>query len=170
MRTIKVGSFVLLFMTVMCIGVALAVSAHFITGPSATLNGADLVVSWKESGLGNNVTANYTAAADGTAVYACINGGGNHPSATNKETVNGPVSANGTFSSSKNGNIVGSLTVEPPGPGTFTCPSGQTFTLAFVSYSNISLDDNTFSDSAAATPSSISACLVSGKLAGDLCP
>lgn len=147
-----------------------AQNAHFITGPSATLSGGDLVVSWKEAGLGNNVTANYTAAADGTAVYACINGGGNHPSATNKETVNGPVSANGTFTSGKNGNIIGSLTVEPPGPGTFTCPSGQTFTLAFVSYSSITLTDNTFSDTAAATPSSLSACLVSGKLAADLCP
>jgi hypothetical protein len=150
--------------------VALAVSAHYVTGPDAALSGPNLVVSWKEGGMGNNVTAQYLASADGTAVYACINGGGNHPSATNKETRNGPVSATGSFSSGKNGNIIGSLTVEPPSAGAFTCPSGQDEIIAFVAYRNITLTDLTFNDTASATPSSISACLVSGKLATDLCP
>jgi len=158
-----------------------AQNAHFVTGPTATLGsngddgtpadpkGSDLVVSWKEAGLGNNVTANYIASANGTATYACINGGGNHPSASNKETVNGPVSASGTFTSGKNGSISASLTVEEPGPGAFSCPPGQTFILAFVAYSNISLADISFNDSAAATPSSLSACFVSGDLATALC-
>ena len=56
-------------------------------------------LSAKEAGLGNNALISYTASADATATYACINGGGNHPKATNKETVSGLVSASGTFSS-----------------------------------------------------------------------
>jgi hypothetical protein len=146
-------------------------NAHFVTGPNARLGtGGTLIVSWKEAGLGNNVTATYTASANGTAVYACINNGGKHPSASNKETVNGPVSATGTFSSGKNGSITGSLTAEPPSAGGFSCPNGQTQILAYVSYSGITLTNNTFQDSAPATPSALSACLVSGDLAAELCP
>jgi len=37
-------------------------------------------LSAKEVGLGNNALISYTASADATATYACINGGGNHPS------------------------------------------------------------------------------------------
>jgi hypothetical protein len=125
-------------------GIALAQSPHFI---SASANGPDsdgnLLVSFKEAGLGNNALINYTASADATATYACINGGGNHPKATNKETVSGPVTASGTFSSGKNGSISQSLTLEPPSPGSFSCPSGQTLVLADVSYTNVSIADTT---------------------------
>jgi len=41
--------------------------------------------------LGTTVsTTNITCSANATAVYACLNGGGTHPKAANKETVNGP--------------------------------------------------------------------------------
>ena len=116
---------------------------HFISASDATDNVGDLVVSWKESGLGNNMLINYTTTADGTAVYACINNGGNHPQAGNKETVSGPVTASGAFNSGKNGNITASLTAEEPGPGSFTCPGGQSFVLASVSYTNVTLSDDT---------------------------
>src|SRR5438105_6805935 len=89
-------------------------SPHFLSASDSIVttvaDGGDLVVSWKEAGLGNNVIINYTATASATASYACINGGGNHPSASNKETVNGPVSASGSFPSVKNGSITASLT------------------------------------------------------------
>jgi hypothetical protein len=124
--------------------IALAQSPHFI---SASASGPDsdgnLIVSFKEAGLGNDALITYTANADATAVYACINGGGNHPKATNKETVSGPVTATGTFSSGKNGSISQSLTLEPPSPGSFSCPSGQTLVLASVSYTNVSITDTT---------------------------
>ena len=132
-------------------GVAYADSPHFISasdaiittdGPAGTDLG-DLVVSWKEAGLGNNVVIDYTAAANGTAEYACINNGGNHPQASNKETVNGPVSASGAFSSGMNGQITASLTAEEPGPGNFSCPNGQSFVLASVSYTDVSITDET---------------------------
>jgi len=149
MRTVKVASFVLLFTMVMSMGVVLADSPHFISvsdqlfPATSNIDAGDLQVSFKEAGLGNNVTIDYTAAAQGSATYACINGGGNHPSASNKETVSGPVSASGAFNSGKNGTISQTLTIEEPSPGTFTCPGGQTFVLGSVSFTSVSITDTT---------------------------
>ena len=121
---------------------ALAQNAHFISA-KASVSGANLVVSWKEAGLGDNQLIHYTASADGTATYVCVNKGGGNPSAANKTTVNGPVSASGTFNSGKNGNITASLTVNPPSPGGFSCPNGQQLQLASASYTNVSVTDDT---------------------------
>lgn len=125
-------------------GTAAAASPHFIrasaTGPNAA---GQLVVSFKEAGLGDNQLITYVASADATATYACINGGGRHPQATNKETVAGPVTASGTFNSGKNGSISQTLTLNPPGPGDFTCPPGQRRVLADVSYTNVAVTDTT---------------------------
>src|SRR5437879_5550627 len=93
-----------------------ATSPHFVTGPNAALDtSGNLTVSWKEAGLGANQNINYTAGAtSATAVYACINGGGKHAQASNKETFTAPVSCSGTFSSGKNGNIIATLTCDAP--------------------------------------------------------
>src|SRR5262245_33525853 len=96
-----------------------------------------LVVNFDERGLGN-LNIDYTLTADASAVYACINGGGNHPQAANKETVNSEVSASGSFEP-KNGRV----TAGPPSAGGFTCPNGQRLVLASVSYTNIVLTDTT---------------------------
>ncbi len=127
----------------MAISPAFAASPHFLSASAAVDNSGNLVVSWKEAGLGNNVIIAYLASADATADYGCINGGGNHPKASNKQTVSGPVSAPGEFSSGKNGAINGSLTVAPPPAGSFSCPSGQTLVLADVAYTNVSITDTT---------------------------
>ena len=120
---------------------ALAVSPHFISA-SAQLSGTNLVVSFKEAGLGTNQLINYTASADATATYVCVNKGGSNPSASNKTTVSGPVSASGTFNSGKNGNVVGSLTIMPPST-TLTCPKGQSLQIAEVTYTNVAITDTT---------------------------
>jgi hypothetical protein len=127
---------------VMTASPALAVSPHFISA-SAQLSGTNLVVSFKEAGLGTNQNITYVASATATATYVCVNNGGANPSAANKTTVTAPVSATGTFNSGKNGNVVGSLTLTPPGPGSFTCPPGQTLALASVTYSGVSITDTT---------------------------
>lgn len=124
------------------VSVAFADSPHFVSA-SAKLSGSNLIVTWKEAGLGTNQLINYTASADATAVYVCVNNGGANPSAKNKTTVSGPVSATGTFSSGKNGNVTASLTLNPPGPGGFSCPSGQDLEVASVSYTNVAITDNT---------------------------
>ena len=116
--------------------------AHFKSASASVANNGALVVSWDEAGVGN-ATVDYSMTAQGTATYGCINGGGNHPKASNKETVNGPVAANGSFPATKNGRVTGSLSAGPPSAGSFSCPSGQTFALISVSYSGITLTDTT---------------------------
>ncbi len=122
---------------------ALAASPHFINASASIDGSGNLVVSWKEAGLGNDALISYVASAHATVDYGCINGGGNHPKASNKFTVDGPVTGSGTFSSGQNGDITGSLTLNPPSAGSFTCPSGQTLVLADVTYTGISLMDTT---------------------------
>lgn len=127
---------------VMAAPAALAVSPHFISA-SGTLNAnGSLTVKFKEAGLGTNQNIDYTLTAQGTATYVCVNNGGANPSAKNKTTVNGPVSASGTFNSGKNGNVTASLTVQPP-PSDIACPSGQKLELASVSYTGVTLTDTT---------------------------
>jgi hypothetical protein len=124
-----------------------------------------LIVSFRESGLGNSPTpgsVQVEVTAEATAEYACLNGGGKHPQAANKETVNGPVGGTGDFPIGHNGSASGTILVAPPSPGDFSCPPGQTFVLASVSYSTILISDNTNSDNAGVQdvpvpPSSLSA-------------
>jgi hypothetical protein len=120
---------------------ASANAPKFHSAASSVNNAGSLVVSFDERGLGND-NIDYTLTADATAVYACINGGGNHPQAANKETINAAVSAAGSFEP-KNGRVVASLSAGPPSAGSFSCPNGQRLVLASVSYSNIVLTDTT---------------------------
>jgi hypothetical protein len=113
--------------------------AHFMSASGSIDSSGALVVSFDEAGLGTS-SINYTLTADATATYACINGGGNHPKAANKETFNGEVSGGGTFTP-KHGRATGSISVGPISAGSFSCPSGQQLVLASVSYSNIVLTD-----------------------------
>jgi hypothetical protein len=137
----------LFIVAALCAAAALAVPAfaqapHF-TRASASLNAnGTLTVSFKEAGLGTNQLINYTASADATATYVCVNRGGGNPSASNKTTVAGPVSASGTFSSGKNGQVTASLTISPP-PSDISCPPGQSLELASVSYTNVTITDTT---------------------------
>jgi hypothetical protein len=121
---------------------ALATSPHFIRA-TAHLSGNNLVVDFKEAGLGTNQLITYVASANATATYVCVNNGGGNPSAQNKTTVSGPVSATGTFDSGKNGQVTASLTINPPGPGGFSCPPGQSLEIAQVTYTNVSVADTT---------------------------
>jgi hypothetical protein len=139
----------LLIGALLAAGAALAVpgafastsGAHFMSASSSIDGNGALVVSWDEAGLGNE-NIDYTLTADATATYACINGGGNHPKAANKETVQGQVSAGGSFQA-KNGRVQASLTTGPLSAGSFTCPSGQHLELAIVTYTDIVLTDTT---------------------------
>jgi hypothetical protein len=126
----------------LAVPVAIAVSPHFVSA-SGTLNAnGSLTVNFKEAGLGTNQNIDYVLSGDATATYVCVNNGGANPSAKNKTTVAGPVSASGTFNSGKNGNVTASLTVNPP-PSDISCPSGQSLELASVSYTNVTLTDTT---------------------------
>lgn len=117
--------------------------AHFFKDTAASIdNNGALVVTIDEAGVGQALV-NYTLTASASATWACINGGGNHPKAANKETVTGQVSATASLSPI-NGRVHGTIgPTGPLGPGSFSCPSGQTLVLAAVSYTNIVLTDTT---------------------------
>jgi hypothetical protein len=116
--------------------------AHFFSASGSVNDAGALVVSWDEAGVGQ-LQVNYVLHADSTAVYACINGGGNHPKASNKATVSGPLTSPSTGFLPQNGRVRGSISVGPISAGSFSCPSGQTLVLASVSYTNIVLTDTT---------------------------
>jgi len=142
MRRLLIGLAAALATAAIAVPVALSTSPHFINA-SGTLNAnGSLTVNFKEAGLGTNQNISYTLSADATATYVCVNKGGSNPSAQNKTTVAGPVSAGGTFNSGKNGNVTASLTVNPP-PSDISCPNGQRLELASVSYTNVTLTDTT---------------------------
>jgi hypothetical protein len=133
-------------MLILALGAATASAtsgAHFFSATGSVADNGALQVSWDEAGVGN-ATVNYTLSADASATYACINGGGNHPKAANKQTVDGPISSPSTGFQPQNGRVrvTNGISVGPL-PSTLECPSGQTFVLACVSYTNIALADTT---------------------------
>ncbi|MCA1603921.1 MAG: hypothetical protein LC808_02700 [Actinobacteria bacterium] len=122
-------------------GIASAASPHFVRASATGPNSAgDLLVNFKIAGLGDTVTTTVTASADATAVYACRNNGGNFPADPKKTEVTGPVSSSGEFTSGRNGQITGSLTLSPP-ESTLTCPPGQRVVLVSVSYTNVQVSE-----------------------------
>ena len=102
-----------------------------------------LYITFVETGLGSNAGTNYLVTANATAIYVCLTNGGQTPNAANKETVSGPVGNTGTATSDKNGKVSGAIAVDPLGPGSFSCPPGQTVTLQTITYSNVVLTDTT---------------------------
>jgi hypothetical protein len=140
-------------------GVALAQSPHFLNSKtSVTINSdGDLTVNWKEAGLGTSAI-DYTFSADASVTCVCVTNSGKCPSAANKATFSEAVAAEGTFIP-KNGNVVGSLTIEAPGcpaSASPTCGGGQHFELSQVSYTDISLSDDTNNILASGLPTSLS--------------
>jgi hypothetical protein len=119
--------------------------AHFFSASSSVNSAGALVVNFDEAGLGNisGQVSYQLSVENATAVYACINGGGNHPKAANKLAVSGPLVANGSFTPTKNGRVIAFLTAGPVPNTSLSCPSGQTFVLASVSYGGITLTDTT---------------------------
>jgi hypothetical protein len=116
-----------------------AASPHFLRCSASGVNDdGTLNVCFKIAGLGDNQTLDVTASAHADAVYACKNNGQQCPNAANKVNVQADVSATGTFTSGKNGQITACLTVDPP-PTTLTCPPGQDLVLVSVSYTNVSV-------------------------------
>jgi hypothetical protein len=136
---------------------AFADSPHFLFADNSisTSTGA-LTTSFKDAGLGTGTSSiQITLTVNtATAVYQCFNNGGNHPKAGNKETVATSLTTTGTFPV-RNGQTTASLTVGPPGPGTFSCPSGQTLFLQSVTYSGTFVSDAT-GNKLEATPDPIS--------------
>ena len=91
---------------------AFASSPHYVKGPTATLDGNSLVVSWKAAGLGNTVTSvDFSLTGTVSVSSQCFTKSGNPVNGVPKsETVD--VNATGTFPV-RNGQTTGSLTIAP---------------------------------------------------------
>ena len=108
--------------------VAWAGSPHFVDSTvTATRSGDSLIVSGKEAGLGDEAQVHIVV----TTTALCINGGGNHPKAVNKESV----SAAGDFPV-QNGKANFSLTLT----ATFQPPCSPPMT---VEYTDVTVTDTT---------------------------
>jgi hypothetical protein len=142
MRRVGIIAVLSMLLVAFAASAALAQNEHFVRASGNLNANGSLTVNFKEAGLGTNQLIDYELTADATATYVCVNRGGANPSAQNKTTVSGPVSATGTFSSGRNGQVTASLTLSPP-PSDISCPPGQSLELASVSYTNVVLTDTT---------------------------
>jgi len=157
MRRIAVVLMSAVFGVAMAATPASADSPHFLYADNSVSSSTGaLTTSFKDAGLGTGTTSIQITltVADATAVYQCFNNGGNHPKAGNKETVSTSLSTTGDFPV-RHGQTTASLTVGPPSPGDFSCPSGQSLFLQEVTYTGTYVSDAT-GNSFHATPDPIS--------------
>jgi hypothetical protein len=120
---------------------AQAGSAKFHSASASIANNGALVASFDERGLGNE-NGDYMLTAHAEAEWGCVNGGGQHPQAANKETISSEVSATASIEP-KNGRVVATIKTAAPTAGDFSCPSGQKLVFGGVTYSDIYLSDVT---------------------------
>jgi hypothetical protein len=135
MRRFAIAALLAILMTALyVVGAGATSGAHFMSDTSASVTDSGaLSVFIDEAGLGQ-ATVDYTLTWSGTAHYGCINGGGNHPQATNKETFTSG-GATSFSETPKNGRVMATVLVpDTPPPAPPFCPSGQTQVLADVSY------------------------------------
>jgi hypothetical protein len=121
-RLLLLSSGVLALAAVAFAPAAVASSPHYIKGPTATVEGNSLVVSWKAAGLGNTVTSvDFNLSGTVTTESQCFTKSGNPVNGVPKsETI--AVNATGTFPV-RNGQTTGSLTIAPI--STLTCTGNQ---------------------------------------------
>src|SRR3954454_2877211 len=110
---------------------AVASSPHYIKGPTATVSGNSLTVSWKAAGLGNTATsANFALTGTANVTSQCFTRSGNPVNGVPKsEQVD--VDVSGDFPV-RNGSVTGSLTVSPL--STLTCTGNQHVVIQSVSF------------------------------------
>src|SRR2546422_772682 len=104
-------------------------SPHFLKkDTTVTFNtNNSITVHWKEAGL-DTLDVPYPLSAFFNATYFCRTKSGNIPDASNKHPVAQQAASSGTFRA-ENGNIVASLTLNPPAAPVSqppTCGNGQT--------------------------------------------
>jgi hypothetical protein len=110
---------------------AFADSPHYIKGPTATVSGNSLTVSWKAAGLGNTATSvDFALTGTANVTSQCFTKSGNPVNGVPKsETID--VNVTGTFPV-RNGQTTGSLTVSPL--STLTCTGNQHVEILSVSF------------------------------------
>lgn len=142
LRTIKVLSIALFFVTIASVGVALADSPHFIKGPTSSLSAGDYTVSFKEAGLGNSpVTYTLTAITE-NFTFQCYTKSGNTPQGS-PNSISFSHESISTTLTPRNGQISGSLSLVPE-QGTASCQGGGLdLRLIAVDYEGVTFTDTT---------------------------
>jgi hypothetical protein len=103
---------------------------------NASLNNASaLVAAWKQHGVGNNDISYQLTVASTEFEWGCFNGGGKHPSATNKEASSAPLVFEFTREP-RNGVVESTFTTPLPASPDF-CPPGQRVRLISAQYHGI---------------------------------
>jgi hypothetical protein len=119
---------------------AIGTGAHFLYATSTVDAAGDLVISFKEAGLGNVSSVPITVSGNANASYQWFNNGGNKPQGV-------PFSANETITVTqvfpvRNGQTTGTIIVSPPPPPAdfLTHPHAGNWVAKFtVSYTDIAL-------------------------------
>jgi hypothetical protein len=117
---------------------ALADSPHYVKGPTATVSGNSLTVTFKAAGLGNTVeTAQFSLTGTANVTSQCFTKSGNPVNGVPKrETVD--VDAGGSFPV-RNGQTTGTITVSPL--STLTCTGNQQVRILAVTYDLVLSND-----------------------------
>lgn len=128
-----------LFVAAITVPAAIAASAHWVTGPTATVSGNSLTVTGKAAGLGNTAGfADFTLSGTANVSSRCYTKSGNKPQAANKqESIS--VDQTGSFPV-RNGSVTPTFTVTPL--STLTCPKGQTVVIESITYDLFLSSDN----------------------------
>ncbi len=92
-------------------GTSLASARSATPSASVSVELPDLLFSWTEVGLGSPDVV-YRLSTVVTVTFGCVNGGANHPSATNKTTVVVPEGTTVDLKADKNGQITGSVVLD----------------------------------------------------------
>ncbi len=106
-----------------------AANPHFIAAKGIINDDGSLTTSFKEAGLGSSTLVDYELTSISTTYYNCFPGGEADD-----------LTAFAMFTSGKNGNVVGSLTLEPSLPIT-GCSPGERPHMLRVYYRNVTLHD-----------------------------
>ena len=140
-----------------------AAGPHFVGPVTASLDSENnLQVCWKEAKLDKSAAIDYEVGVNVSATYRCQLHAGICPGAIEPVIVLEPgTTQQGTFTSSKKGQLAACLTIEVPPPTSNPCGGGPlTLILTDIAYAGITLEDTTNSVGVHATPSTISAVVV----------
>lgn len=141
MRRLLISLLAVLGVLGLSVSSAYAESPHFIGTPTCTKSlSTGLTCSGKASGLGNAPSAAFLTAGSVTAVYECVNKGGNV--APGQPLVNQNVTGPTQTIQPHNGQITFSPIIPPPPPPSskVECPNGNwTVQLTSLTFSNVVL-------------------------------
>ena len=121
---------------------SLAATRSATSSASVSVELPDLLFRWTEVGLGSPDVV-YRLSTVVTVIFGCVNGGANHPSASNKTTVAVPSGTTVDLKADKNGQITGSVVLDIPtvSSGDFSCPNGQTLVALTAAFTQNTITD-----------------------------